>query len=168
MGCEGLLMNALRIRHVVCPMDLSPVSMNALEWANAVARARSAELRMIQVVAPEGIAADESLGAIERDRMMNRLLEALGRVDPDNQQGGGAIREGDPGSRILEYARAMPADVIVMGAAGAERPMRPIGSVTAIVVARSDCPVLIVPAGRRVNAHHPGVFEHIVCAVDLD
>jgi nucleotide-binding universal stress UspA family protein len=161
-------MNALQIRHVLCPMDLSPISRNALEWANAVARARSAELRMIHVVAPEGIAADESLGAIERDRMMNSLREALGRVDPDNQQGGGAIRQGDPGSRILEYARAIAADLIVMGAAGAERPVRPMGSVTAIVVARSDCPVLIVPAGRRVHAENPGVFEDIVCAVDLD
>ena len=34
-------------------------------------------------------------------------------------------------------------------------------------MARSDCPVLIVPSGRRVNMNSPGVFEHIVCAVDV-
>jgi hypothetical protein len=42
--------------------------------------------------------------------------------------------------------------LIVMGAAGAKRPTRPMGSVTATVVARSDCPVLIRAngtAGRR-------------------
>ena len=55
-------MNVLQIRHVLCPMDLSPISMNALEWANAIARARSAELRMLHVVAPGGIVPAESLG----------------------------------------------------------------------------------------------------------
>jgi nucleotide-binding universal stress UspA family protein len=43
-------MNVLQIRHVLCPMDLSPISVNALEWANAIARVRSTELRMLHVV----------------------------------------------------------------------------------------------------------------------
>jgi len=161
------MMNVLQIRHVLCPMDLSPISMNALEWANAVARARSAELRMFHVVAPGGIVAAEGLGFGEREDMITELRNALGRIDPDNRQVGAAIRQGDPGNQILQFARLMPADLIVMGAAGAERPERPIGSVTAIVVARSDCPVLIVPAGRRVKAQSAGRFEQIVCAVDL-
>ena len=59
-------MNVLQIRHVLCPMDLSPVSMNALEWANAVARVRRAELRMLHVVAPGGIAPAEGLAFGER------------------------------------------------------------------------------------------------------
>jgi hypothetical protein len=46
----------------------------------------------------------------------------------------------------------MPADLIVMGAAGVDRPERPIGSITATVVARSDCPAMIVPSGQRANA----------------
>jgi nucleotide-binding universal stress UspA family protein len=52
-----------------------------------------------------------------------------------------------------------------MGAAGAERPTRPIGSVTAAVIARSDCPVLIVPGGERNSPVTTGLFEQIVCAV---
>jgi len=160
-------MNALQIRRVMCPMDVSPISINALEWANAVARARGAELRMFHVVAHEEIVAREGLGAREREGMMTTLRDTLARIDPDNRKVGAAVRHGDPGSQILQFARLMPADVIVMGAAGAERPTRPIGSVTAVVVARSDCPVLIVPAGRRVNADRPGRFAHIVCAIDL-
>jgi len=160
-------MNVLQIRHVLCPMDLSPVSMNALEWANAVARVRRAELRMLHVVAPGGIAPAEGLAFGERDDMMNTLRDALSSIDPDNRLVGGSIKQGDPGTQILRFARSMSAGLIVMGAAGAERPTRPIGSVTAIVVARSDCPVLIVPAGRRVKAQRAGLFEQIVCAVDL-
>jgi len=160
-------MNVLQIRHVLCPMDLSPVSMNALEWANAVARVRRAELRMLHVVAPGGIAPAESLAFGERDDMMNTLRAALSSIDPDNRLVGGSIKQGDPGGEILDFARSNSAGLIVMGAAGAERPERPIGSVTAIVVARSDCPVLIVPAGRQVKAQRAGLFERIACAVDL-
>ena len=160
-------MNVLQLRHVLCPMDLSPISMNALEWANAIACARSAELRMLHVVVPEGIVPAEGLGFAERDGMIARLRGALTSIDPANRLVGAAIKEGDPASEILRFARSKSARLIVMGAAGAERPERPIGSVTAIVVARSDCPVLIVPAGRRVKSQRAGLFERIVCAVDL-
>jgi len=160
-------MSVLNIGHVLCPMDLSPMSMNALEWANAIARARRAELRMLHVVAREGIVPAEGLGFGERDRMINRLREALQSFDPENRLVGAAIEQGDPGSGILAFARSKSVGLIVMGAAGAERPERPIGSVTAIVVARSDCPVLIVPAGRRVRAHKAGLFDRIACAVDV-
>ena len=160
-------MNVLNIRHVLCPMDLSPISMNALGWANAIARPRQSELRMLHVVAREGIVPAEGLGFDERDKMINRLREALSSIDPDNRLVGAAIEQGDPGSGILNFARSNSAGLIVMGAAGAERPERPIGSVTATVVARSDCPVLIVPTGRRVRSQKAGLFDRIACAVDV-
>ena len=46
-------MNRLTLRHILCPMDLSSLSMNSLTWANAIARARSAELRAFHVVVTE-------------------------------------------------------------------------------------------------------------------
>jgi nucleotide-binding universal stress UspA family protein len=161
------MMNRLQLRHILCPMDLSSLSMNSLEWANAIARARSAELRAFHVVVTEGLVAPESLGSLERSEMMMKLREALVATDSENVRTGAAIRQGDPGTEILKFARSLPADVVVMGAAGAERPTRPIGSLTAAVVARCDCPVLIVPAGRRVHRLTPGVFTQILCAVGL-
>src|SRR5688572_1033751 len=160
-------MNRLPLRHILCPMDLSSPSMNSLGWANAIARARSAELRAFHVVVTSGLAAPEALGSHERADMVTKLREALITVDPENVHTGAAVRQGDPGPQILRFAKSVRADVIVMGAAGAERPMRPIGSVTATVVARSDCPVLIVPAGRRIDRSRSGVFKQILCAVDL-
>ena len=121
-------MNRLQLRHILCPMDLSSLSMNSLEWANAIARARSAELRALHVVVTEGLVAPESLGSLERDDMMMKLREALTAIDPENVHTGAAIRKGDPGTQILKFARSLPADVVVMGAAGAERPTRPMGS----------------------------------------
>jgi nucleotide-binding universal stress UspA family protein len=160
-------MNRLQLRHILCPMDLSSLSMNSLEWANAMARARSAELRALHVVVTEGLVDPENLGSLERDDMMMKLREALTAIDPENVHTGAAIRKGDPGTEILKFARSLPADVVVMGAAGAERPARPMGSLTAAVVARCDCPVLIVPTGRRVDRLTAGVFKQLLCAVDF-
>jgi Universal stress protein UspA and related nucleotide-binding proteins len=141
--------------------------MNALGWANAIARARSAELRAFHVVVAGGVVAPEALGSLERAQLMTKLREALITIDPENVHTGAAVRQGDPGTQILRFARSVSADLIVMGAAGLERPMRPVGSVTATVVARSDCPVLIVPSGRRSDRLSAGVFKQILCAVDL-
>jgi len=159
--------NRLQLRHILCPMDLSSLSMNSLEWANAMARARGAELRALHVVVTEGLVAPESLGSLERDDMMMKVREALAAIDPENIHTGAAIRKGEPGTEILKFARSLPADVVVMGAAGAERPTRPIGSLTAAVVARCDCPVLIVPTGRRIDRLTAGVFKQLLCAVDF-
>ena len=160
-------MNRLPLRHILCPMDLSLLSMNSLEWANAIARARSAELRVLHVVVTEGLVPPESLSSLERSDMMMKLREALVATDSENVHTGAAIRQGDPGTQILKFARALPADVVVMGAVGAERPTRPVGSLAAAIVARCDCPVLIVPAGWRIDRSSPGVFKQLVCAVGL-
>lgn len=160
-------MNRLDLRHVLCPMDLSPLSVNALNWANAIARARVAELRALHVVVSEGAAVPAGMGFIEREALMLKLREALAKADPTNDQVGAAVRQGHPGTQILRVARSIPADLIVMGAAGAERPERPMGSVTSSVVARSDCPVLTVPTGRAIESSaDAGLFKRVVCAVD--
>jgi nucleotide-binding universal stress UspA family protein len=158
-------MNRLQLRHILCPMDLSSPTMNPLEWANAIARARGAELTAFHVAVTEGLVAPESFGPGERGGILKKLREAL--IDSENAHTGAVIGQGDPGTQILEYARSLPADVVVMGAAGAQRPTRPMGSVTAAVVARCDCPVLIVPTGQRIDRLAGGVFKQIVCAVGL-
>ena len=77
------------------------------------------------------------------------------------------MRFGDPGMEILRFARTTGAHVIVIGAAGANRPERPAGPVTSVVAARSECPVLTVPRGGAGAPDTSGVFTRIVCGVDL-
>ena len=163
---QGDTMNRLQLRNVLCPMDLSSPSMNSLEWATAIARARSAELTAFHVVVTEGLV-PEGLGSGERGDMVKKLKGALVASDPGDVHTGAVIGQGDPGTQILEFARSLPADVVVMGAAGAQRLTRPMGSVTAAVVARCDCPVLIVPTGQRSDRLTSGVFKQILCAVGL-
>ena len=42
-----------------------------------------------------------------------------------------------------------------------------MGSVTAAVIARCDCPVLIVPTAQRIDRPTSGMFTQILCAVGL-
>jgi nucleotide-binding universal stress UspA family protein len=151
---------------VLCPVDVSSATSGALRVASAVARARHAELRALHVVPTEAAATPSSLGALERQALMSRLRTSLGEVASSYDLVGAAVRKGDPAIQILRLARSMPADLIVMGAPGADRPERPMGPVTSVVVARSDCPVLTVPhlAGASDDT---GFYRRIVCAIDL-
>lgn len=160
-------MNRLDLPYILCPIDFSVGSAESLATAGAMARVRDAELRTMHVVPAEGAADPEGIGALEHQAYMSRLRAALSSAAPAYGRTGAAVRQGDPATQILRWARMMPADLIVLGAPGA-RPERPTGPVASVVVARSQCPVLTVPA-PPVNdgAKHTGLFSRIVCAVDL-
>ena len=156
--------NRLELRHIVCPIDFSGQFRSSLAYASAIARARRRT---------EGAARGPQRGSGGAGR---RWLPAAGdshaavargsaEADPAHELIGAAVRQGDPGTQILRFARTMRADVIVMGAPGADRPERPMGPVASVVVARSECPVLTVPAHPTARANETGLFSRIVCAV---
>ena len=159
-------MQRLDLRHIVCPIDLSGEFRSSLQHAMAIARVRNAELRALHVVANEGAAHPPGLGSITRDHLMRQLREALAQSDPAHDLIGGSVRAGDPATQILRYARAMRADLIVLGAPGADRAERPVGPVASVVIARSDCPVLAVPVNATGSSSESGVFRRIVCGID--
>jgi nucleotide-binding universal stress UspA family protein len=163
----GDIMRRLDVRHVLSPIDFSSITPGCLRIASAVARARKAELRALHVVPPEEAASPAGLGSSTQQALMSRLRTSLAEAAPSYDRVGAAVRQGDPGTEILHFARAMPADVIIIGAPGVERPERPMGPVTSVVVARSDCAVLTVPTHHSPWSNESGVFERIVCAVDL-
>jgi nucleotide-binding universal stress UspA family protein len=138
-----------------------------LRYASAIARARNAELRVLHVVPADGVEVPSNLGSFEHDALMSQLRDRLADAAPGYDRIGAAVRQGDPGIQILRFARAMPADLIVMGAPGVDRPERPMGPVASVVVARSECPVLTVPARQATSSIEAGLFKRIVCAVDL-
>jgi nucleotide-binding universal stress UspA family protein len=157
--------NRLDLRYIACPIDFSKVSAESLATGGAIARARDAELRTMHVIPAEGAADPEGIGSLEQEAFMRRLRAALSDAAPAYDRKGAAVRQGDPATQILRWARMMPADLIVMGAPGAERPTGPVASV---VVARSQCSVLTVPAHPlHGGPKDTGLFTRIVCAVDL-
>lgn len=157
-------MKRLALRHIVCPVDLSEQVGATLTLAMTIASARQAELRAVHVMTSEGTSvSDENL---RRASIMRQLRASLAESGPNYDFVGAAVRQGDPGTQILSYARALQAGMIVLGSPRPE-PERPMGPVASVVVARSPCPVLVVPAKHIATRVNDGTFREIVCAVDL-
>jgi nucleotide-binding universal stress UspA family protein len=74
---------------------------------------------------------------------LQRTAEALGTVNVET-----SVETGDPGSVLCERARALSADVVVVGSRGRGAIRRVLlGSVSTYVVHNAPCPVLVVRAG---------------------
>jgi CPA2 family monovalent cation:H+ antiporter-2 len=76
------------------------------------------------------------------------------------------IDSGQAAYQILERAKSLPADVVVIGTHGAggfEHLL--LGSVTEKVLRRATCPVLTVPPRARTTAKLP--FKRILCPLDF-
>lgn len=164
---ETKTMKRLELGHIVCPIDLSGQFRSSVTYATAIARAHKAELRAVHVVSSEGAASPEGVSSLQHESLMEQLRECLLETNSAREFIGAAVRQGDPGTEILEFARRLRANLIVMGAHGGDRPERPTGPVTSVVVGRSDCPVLTVPPHPTTPSNELGVFSRVVCAVDL-
>jgi nucleotide-binding universal stress UspA family protein len=159
--------NRLALRNIVYAIDVSGEFTASLWCAMAVARVRDADLRVVHVIpAAQADVADDVI-SLRRSQMLDRLraiVEESGALQPTLV--GTAVRTGDPATEVLGLARAISADLLVIGAPNVRTPERPAGPVASVVISRSECPVLTVPAQARVNGNAAGFFTRIVCAVD--
>jgi nucleotide-binding universal stress UspA family protein len=162
-----------RIHRILCPVDFSEFSKHALDHAVVLARWYEAELVVLHVaplvaVFPlPGGTTRANLEAFDPDVMTRELrsfvggaVEALPRLQM-------IVRAGAPASLILECAREVEADLLVLGThgrTGFERFM--LGSVTEKVILKATSPVLTVPRGVD-NGPDGGVFRNILCGVDF-
>lgn len=152
------------IREVLCPIDFSPSSAAALEWAAAWAAKAAARVTALHVVEMPPEASDPPLSEYTalRDRLMQAAREAMTSAIPDATRQSGTFDEdvvvGRPGSEILRAAEARSADLIVMGVRGRGAvDLAVFGSATHQVVRRAGCPVLAVhsEASQAPSAPRP-------------
>jgi nucleotide-binding universal stress UspA family protein len=142
------------IKNILCPVDLSEFSAQALRYAAALASLLDAGLSVLLVRA--GKSRDRDLEAFTSDALgpgsRQQLIE----------------KDGYPSTEILRTAAAIQTDLIVMathGRTGLQRLL--LGSVTEKVVRSSQYPVLTL---RPVTGHQVPASrkpETIVCAVDF-
>jgi len=148
------------ISTIVVPVDGSPHANAAVEWASDLALRYGARLVLLHVIAkwqPDVYAAEAR--ALQRaehgDTMEYDLLQSLGRrvVEPAEKRvracGVKAVESvievGDPAETVLEQAKAVKADLIVMGRRGlGPLPGLLLGSVSSKVVHLSECACLTV------------------------
>ncbi|MBO0772046.1 MAG: universal stress protein [Actinobacteria bacterium] len=142
------------ISRVIVGASGSPGSLQALRYAEELARVHDATLiPVLAWVPPGGDLADRQspCGYLRRmwaEDATRRLRDTLGTVWGEVPAGLAVeplVQRGDPG-RVLVSNASSPGDLLVLGA-GLRRTLAGLGpgKVTRYCVAHADCPVLAVP-----------------------
>jgi nucleotide-binding universal stress UspA family protein len=165
----------LEIHRILCPTDFSDSSRHALEHAIVVARWYGAHITVLHVghpmvvlggFAPVPAAAAGIVDGPNRGRLEEQVRAWLAPEIAAGLAADVIAVEGDPGRRILEHARSLPADLIVIGThgrGGLERLV--LGSIAERVLRRAHCPVMTVPPRAAAVGTLP--FRHLLCPVDF-
>jgi nucleotide-binding universal stress UspA family protein len=147
------------VRRILCPVDLSLHSRYALEHAVVLARWYRSK-----VVVFHAHDAHEDRGAA-----LQQIASLVEPLRPSGVELDAVAIAGPPVQSILEVARSLPADVVVMGTHGrGGLDHLVLGSVAEKVLRKASCPVLTVPP--RVSApprEAPVLMNRILCPVDF-
>ena len=125
-------MNMPSINGIICPVDFSERSLEALDAAFDLSEEFSANLYVMHVIKD-----------FARDAAAVHAGVGFG-IDAFRDQ---LVTHGDPALEIVNEAKARDADLIVLSSRGASMLGRLVlGSVAAKVLELSRCPVLVIPS----------------------
>jgi nucleotide-binding universal stress UspA family protein len=168
----------IEIRRILCPIDFSDHSRDALRHAIAIARWYESTVTVLYVFSPAPVASFGPgavafepivLTAVDQDQL---LADTKAFAETDSAPGvkiEAVVREGNTAGEILELANDMNADLMVIGThgrSGFERLF--LGSVAEKVLRKAICPVMTVP--RRLTDGVPAgpvLYKRILCPVDF-
>jgi nucleotide-binding universal stress UspA family protein len=177
------------LRRILCPVDLSEHSRQALHQALAMARWYQSTVTVLYVFSPAPVAAVGRgpavfepivLTAADRDQL---LADTKAFAEAESAPGDAlevVLREGgSPAAEILDHAASMKADLIVIGThgrSGFERLL--LGSVAEKVLRKATCAVMTVPSRLTGPASAgpapagpasagPVLYRHVLCPVDF-
>jgi nucleotide-binding universal stress UspA family protein len=138
---------------ILCAIDFSPASLNALEYALSLAQESGGRLALLHVEDwPHDVRATEALGADAaryQRQIHERAVRELSAAVPADARAWCDIEEivavGRPYETILQTAAERSVDLVVLGAHGrAGLDLHVLGSTTDRVVRAATCPVLTV------------------------
>lgn len=145
------------MKTILAPVDFSAATKHVVAEATALARALEGRVVLLNVTTPIVFVSDfidprENAAAITEQEMQAaaRRLSALeDKLENEFVHVDSISLAGLPVPLIVEQARKLPADYIVMGSHGHSAFYDLVaGSTTSGVVKRAPCPVIIVPVGR--------------------
>ena len=164
------------LRKVLVPVDFSPASAEAAQYAAEIARELQAELCLLHVAPP--IHLEYSMVQLDSQRSAEMVSHRhqtlrhtfdlfLSQQEESENHVRREIVEGDAAEEIIRRAHDGRFDLIVMPTHG-RSPLRrwlTIGSVTSKVLHGAECPVL---AATNFSKHYnPRQIGRIVSAIDL-
>lgn len=145
-----------RFKHVLVPVDFSDCSMKALQYTLPLAVQHDAVLTLLHVV-PQTPYATGEYGAVDgsaRTFLRTSGEQGLARLVEKEIHGTvpavTLVCDGAPAVEIVELAKRLPADIIVIsthGRSGLKHVF--LGSVTEQVVRHAPCPVLVVRENEK-------------------
>jgi nucleotide-binding universal stress UspA family protein len=152
--------DGITLDRILVPIDFSDCSLDALEYAAMVAKQANASIELFHVLEPLSYGLDFTFSHREereqqRERLNKRLLDLSGALSAAGIVVNRHMRGGLPADSILDDARTLPSDLIVMGTHG-RRGLSHVmaGSVTEAVLRRAHCPVLTVRSPKFSPGHH--------------
>ncbi len=166
-----------RPRIVLCPIDFSDLARQELALAVEVGEAFGAHLVLhhnLAAVSPGFTRAWEwnevhradATSSTKAEAKLRQLLAEL----PKNLSAEATVSSGPLGTILLELARQLPADLVVLGSHGWSTDDH--ASVTERIIERSPCPVLTIQEGPgthhfRLRAAADGAAVPVVVPIDL-
>jgi nucleotide-binding universal stress UspA family protein len=147
---EGVLSRPVTLERILVPVDFSDCSLDALEYAAVVAQQAKASLMLLHVLEPVSYGLDFTLGHSRtrehvRETWTKRLEELASSHQHPQVSVASQLRGGLPADSILDSARTLPCDLIVMGTHGRRGISHAFsGSVAEAVLRKALCPVLTV------------------------
>jgi len=162
-------------KRILCPIDFSDASRHAADHAVAIAGWYGAHVTALHVLQHPVLFEPPILFAerggldrlpADREQVLTRLGEWMQPAAAASVPWDARIDEGVPAECVLQYARFLPADLIVMGShgrSGFEHLV--LGSVTEKVLRNAGCPVLTVPPRVATTATLP--FKRLLCPIDF-
>ena len=151
-GLERPGHRTLRLRKILAPIDFSPASKNAFKYAIRFAEEFGGELTLLHVLEPESMtgfmAIPEATAFVESDIIAagKNLRSLIASVRHDKiERPHWKVRAGLPSHEIVEAAKEMDVDLIVIATHGYTGWKHfCIGSTAERVVRAAPCPVLVV------------------------
>ena len=146
-------MDDIKIGRILCAVDFSEYSAYALRYAVAFARDFDARLELVHVLELPFMPTYAMAGLPELSLPTDRLEEEVRKhmdelveeVRTDHERVSGTVRIGSAFLEIIQYARELEADLIVIGTHGHSGLSHIlIGSVAEKVVRKAPCAVLSV------------------------
>ncbi len=146
-------MNA--ITRILVPIDFSPSSRAAFEYATFLAGRLGARVEVLHVWEPPGYVGPDALALLPvapgqpgwretRDEVSREVEQFIGKSERPSELDV-RVEAGEPSDTILKIANGGGADLIVMGTHGRTGLSRLlIGSVAEAVLRRSTCPVMTI------------------------
>ena len=162
---EGVLSKPITLERILVPVDFSDCSLDALEYAAVVAQQAKASLMLLHVLEPVSYGLDFTLGQsrarrLEVETWTKRLEELASSHQHPNMQVESRLRGGFPADSILDSAKTLPCDLIVMGTHGRRGISHTIsGSVAEAVLRKAHCPVIAVRSPKFGPDHRQTVPE---------